>query len=117
MTSYPTPPFTRPALAPGIIAAIVLVAGSVLIGMDEFVWISYAISILAIIVCVFAVQARQPWWLGVLVPIAIAWNPVIPLPFDGTIWQAAQFVAALGFLVVGIRVKIRNPEDRNARRS
>lgn len=116
MTSYPTPAFTRPALAPGVIGAIALVAGSVLVGTDGFIWITYVVSILAIIVCVFAVQARQLWWLAVLAPIAIAWNPVIPLPFTGTIWLAAQFVAALAFIVVGVRLKVLNPDDRNARR-
>lgn len=117
MTSYPTPAFTRPALAPGIIAAIVLVAGSALIGTDGFVWILYPVSILAVIVCVFAVQARQPWWLAAMIPIAVAWNPVVPLPLSGTVWQAAQFVAALVFLLVGIRLRVRNPDDRNARRT
>lgn len=116
MTSYPTAEFTRPALAPGIIATIVLVAGSTLVGSAEFIWISYPASILAVIVCVFAVQARQLWWIVALAPIAVLWNPVLPLPFDGIIWQVAQFVAALVFLLVGIRMKVRNPEDRNVRR-
>jgi hypothetical protein len=29
---------------------------------------------------------------------------------------ASQFVAALAFVVVGVFVKVPNPEDRNARR-
>lgn len=116
MTSYPTATFTRPGLAPSIIAAIVLVAGSALVGSEGFIWIRYPVSILAIIVCVFAVQARKPWWILVLAPIAISWNPVVPIPFEGIIWQAAQFVAALAFVLVGVRVKVPNPEDRNPRR-
>lgn len=113
MTSYPTPAFRRTALAPGIIAAIVLVAGVALIGGDGFVWILYPTSILAIIVSVFAVQAKQWWWLFGFAPIAVAWNPVLPIPFSGQSWVGAQFVAALIFVAGGVLIKIRNPEDRN----
>jgi hypothetical protein len=30
---------------------------------------------------------------------------------------AAQFVAALVFVVTGVRVKVKNPEDRNRRKA
>ncbi len=116
MTSYPTPQFTRPALAPGIVATIALFAGAALVESDAFLWVRFVVSILALIVSVFAVQAKAFWWLGMLVPIAIAWNPVVPLPFEGAGWVAAQFVAALGFIVAGVMIKVTNPEDRNRRR-
>ena len=46
---------------------------------------------------------------------AIVWNPVWPTAFHGQGWAAAQFVAALVFVAAGIRIKVRNPEDRNRR--
>ncbi len=116
MTSYPTPAFTRPALAPGLLGAIVLLAGLALLDNDSaYFWIRTIVAVLALIVCVFAWQAKQWWWLLGLVPIAIVWNPVWPTAFHGQGWAAAQFVAALVFVAAGIRIKVRNPEDRNRR--
>lgn len=116
MSSYPTPAFTRPALAPGLLGAIVLLAGLALLDNSSgYFWIMTVVAILAAIVAVFAWQARAPWWLIVMAPIVIAWNPVWPLDFHGQIWVAAQFVAALAFVAAGIRIKVKNPEDRNRR--
>jgi hypothetical protein len=113
--SYPTPQFRRPALAPGILAAIVLLAGIALIGNDAFLIIKFAVSILALIVCVFAWQARQWWWLGLLLPIAVIWNPVIPIEIAGALAFGLQYVAALIFVVVGVLIKIPNQDARPKR--
>ena len=115
MTTYPTAQYRRPALVAGVLAAIVLGAGAALVDTDGFTWVRYAVSILALIVCVFAWQAKHWWWLIVLVPVAIAWNPVVPFGFDGVVWQAVQFVAALVFIAAGILIKVPNTEDRNRR--
>ncbi|MHB1172486.1 MAG: DUF6804 family protein [Lacisediminihabitans sp.] len=116
MTSYPTPQFRRTALAPGLLAAIVLLAGIALLGNEgAFLWIRFPVSALALIVCVFAWQAKQWWWLLGLLPIAVLWNPVWVIPFSGQLWQASQFVAATVFIAAGILIKVRNPEDRNRR--
>lgn len=55
------------------------------------------------------------WWLLGLAPIALVWNPVWLTAFHGQGWAAAQFVAALVFVAAGIRIKVKNPEDRNRR--
>ena len=115
MSSYPTPAFSRPALAPGILATIVLVAGVVLIGGGGFIWILYTVSILSLIVCVFAVQAKLWWWLAGFVPVALLWNPVVVFGFSGIVWQLAQFAAAFLFIAGGLLIKVVNPEDRNPR--
>lgn len=116
MTSYPTPAFRRTALAPGLLAAVVLFAGFALVGTDGFIWVDYVISILALVIVVFAWQARQWWWIVALVPIAVIWNPVYPFAFEGSLWLGAQVVAALVFVLAGIFITIVNPEDRNASR-
>jgi hypothetical protein len=113
--TYPTPQFRRTALAPGILGAIVLLAGIGLIGGDVFTVILYAVSILALIMAVFSWQAKQWWWLIGFVPIAVVWNPVFPLGLEGDVWLGLQYIAALVFIAAGILVKIRNPEDRNRR--
>jgi hypothetical protein len=103
------------ALAPGILAAIVLLAGVALISLDGYIAIRFGVSILALIVAVFAWQARQWWWLPVLVAIAVAWNPVVVIPLEGDLWLGAHYVAAILFIAIGVLDKVRNPEDRNKR--
>lgn len=113
MTSYPTPEFTRPALAPGLLGAIVLLAGLALLDNAEwYFWIKTATAVLALIITVFAWQAKQRWWLLLLIPIAVLWNPVLPLDLHGQGWAAAQFLAALGFVIAGVRIRVANPEFR-----
>jgi uncharacterized membrane protein YoaK (UPF0700 family) len=113
--SYPTPQFRRTALAPSVLAALVLLAGIAIIESDGFTVIRFAVSILALVVGVFAWQAKKWWWLIALVPIALVWNPVVPASFEGDAWLAMQYVAALVFVAAGMLIRIRNPEDRNRR--
>jgi hypothetical protein len=116
MTSYPTPEFRRTALAPGLLGAIVLIAGLALLdNTGAYLWIRFPVSILAVIVCIYAWQGKQPWWFIGLVPIAVLWNPVWVIELHGQFWVALQFVAALVFIAAGILIKSRNPEDRNRR--
>jgi hypothetical protein len=113
--SYPTPKFRRTALAPGIVGALVLLAGIALIDTGGFTVILFAVCILALIVSVFAWQAKQWWWLIGLLPIAVLYNPVFPIELDPDTRLGAQYVAALVFIAAGLLIKIRNPEDRNRR--
>ncbi|HEV7951005.1 MAG TPA: DUF6804 family protein [Glaciihabitans sp.] len=116
MSSYPTPAFRRNALAPGILAAIVLLAGLALLGSDGFLWIRFGVSILAAIVIVYAVQAKAWLWLLALVPIVIVWNPVVPLPTEPLeLWLSLQYFAAMVFVAAGFLIKVPNPDDRNRR--
>jgi len=116
MSTYPTPAFRRTALAPGILATIVLFAGFALLNSDGFVWIRFAVSILALIVIVYALQAKQWWWLFGLAPIAVLWNPIVPVDVpDPVLWMAMQYVAAGVFIAAGLLIKIVNPDDKNRR--
>ncbi len=114
-TRYPTPEFRRTALAPAILAAIVLLAGVALVDTDGYVFVRFAASILALIVAVFAWQARQWWWIPLLAAIAVVFNPVVVLPIAGDALRIAHYVSILVLIVVAIFVKVRNTEDRNRR--
>jgi len=104
-TSRTPQAFQRNALAPGLLAAIALLAGMLLIDNPWFTAIRYVVAILALIVAWFAVQARQWWWLVAFIPIAVVWNPILPLPLTGTGWLAAQVAAAGVFILAGVLIK------------
>jgi hypothetical protein len=100
------PTFTRSALAPGLLGAIGLMAGLALLDSDGFLVIRFLVTILALILCVFVIQAKTWWWLIGLVPIAVLWNPVVVIELHGQGWVAAQFFAALLFIIVGVVTKV-----------
>lgn len=107
----PTPTLQRNALAPGILAAIVLfLAPGVLIGGPAAMVALFVPAILALIVGWFAIQARQWWWVPVFLAIAVLWNPIVPFGFSGDGWVAAQFGAAVVFLVAGSLIKVPRVE-------
>ncbi|MGK2852499.1 MAG: DUF6804 family protein [Microbacteriaceae bacterium] len=111
---YPTAPtFRRPALAPGILGAIALMIGPIWLDLDAFTIVLYVVSILAVIMLVFAAQSTLRVLTIPLALIAIAWNPVYPFDFGGPWWLAAQFVAALAMVLAGVFIKVLIPaEDR-----
>ena len=106
------PAYTRSALAPGLLGAIALLAGLALLDSDSFVIIRYAVSILSLIICVFVIQAKSWWWLIGLVHIVVLWNPIVVLDLHGQGWVSAQFIAALVFIIVGVRTKVPVPMHR-----
>ena len=95
----------RNALAPGILAAVVLIFAPFVIETEWFTLVQYVVTILAAIVAWFAVQARHWWWLIVFVPIVVLWNPVWPFALGGQLWLAAQFVAAAAFIAAGVLIR------------
>ena len=114
MTSARYPSRTRrTAIVPAILATIALLAGVALIDGDGFTVIRYVVSILALIVAVFAWQARQWWWLVGLVPIAVLWNPIFPIDLGmPELWLGLQYGAALVFIAAGILVKVTEKSDK-----
>lgn len=97
----------RTALIPALLGAVALIAGVALIEGDGFTVIRFLVSILALIVAVFAWQAKQWWWLIGLVPIAVLWNPVLPIELGmPDLWLALQYVAALVFIATGVFVRV-----------
>ena len=116
VSSYPTKSFRRTALAPGILGAIVLLAGLALLESGAFYWIKMVVAILGAIVAVFAWQAKQWWWLPFLAAVVVLWNPIWPVDLhQDYIWVILQYVAAVLFIVSGILIKVPNPDDRNNR--
>lgn len=105
------PAFQRNALAPGILAALALIVAQLLLDSDWYELIRYVVSILALIVAWFAIQARHWWWVPVFAAIAVAWNPVVPFDFSGQLWMGAHWVAALAFIAAGVLIKSPRADD------
>lgn len=100
----------RTALIPALIAVIALLIGVALIDTGAFTVIRYVTSIFALIVAVFAWQARHWWWLIGLVPIAVLWNPVLPIELGiPELWLALQYLAAILFIAAGLLIRVREP--------
>ena len=104
------PSFQRNALAPGILLAIALVVGTMLLDSDWYETLRFVIAVLALIVAWFALQARHWWWIPVLLVIAIAWNPVLPFDLAGQAWALAHLAAALVSLVAAVLIKAPRAE-------
>lgn len=111
---YGRPTFRRTALAPGLPAGIVALAGVALVESDSFLIIRYVIAIMAFTIAWFTLQAPHRWWPPALLAIPVVWNPVFSLGLSGLWWIAAQYVAALCFIFIGIFVKDPNPGDSEA---
>lgn len=108
MARSSTPPpaaFQRNALAPGILAAIVCLAGIALIGHEFALGVRFIVAILAVIIGWFAIQARQWWWAPVMLAIAVLWNPLYPFEFEGPWWVGAHVAAAAVFIAAGAMIK------------
>ena len=107
--------YRRTALIPSLIAVIALLVGLALIDSDGFTVIRYIVSIFALIVAVFAWQARQWWWLAGLVPIAVLWNPVLPIELgQSELWFGLQYAAAIVFAAAGAFIRVKDASG-NAR--
>jgi len=81
-----------------------------IIDSGPYIIVRFVVSILALVIAVFAWQARQWWWLPLLAAIAVAWNPVFIIPITGDLWLALHYVAVLVFVVVGIFVKVTSQD-------
>lgn len=92
----------RRALAPAVLGGLVLLGGALLVGTDEYLYIRFAVSILALITAVFVYQAKQWAWLPVPVVIAVLWNPVVPFAFTGQAFRVGHVVGAVALLVAGL---------------
>lgn len=106
----PDPGFRRLALAPALIAVVLLIAATLLVASDVYTPFRYLVSILALICLWFAVQGRAWWALPLLAAVAVLWNPVFPIELTGQLWMGLHYVAAAAFLAVGILVKVRMPD-------
>ena len=109
-----SPRLINPALAPAILAIIVLLAGLALAESDAYLYIRFAVCILATIMIVFAVQGRAWLWVIPLAVVAIAWNPLFVIDFGDSLLAPFSLLASAALLATGLfmRVPDRSAESR-----
>ncbi|WP_430592101.1 DUF6804 family protein [Humidisolicoccus flavus] len=98
-------PMRRNAFVPGILAMVVIVVGIAILESEAYLLIRFLVTIFALIIAVFAVQAKQLWWAAPMAVIAVLWNPAFPIELDPTVWMGAQYLAILAFGAAGLRIK------------
>jgi hypothetical protein len=109
---YRLPVARRMALAPGLLGAIVMLAGLALLDNEGgFIIIRYAAAILAAIVGWFAIQGRAWWALPLLAAVLVIWNPVFPFLWHGQLWVAGQFGAAIVFILCALLVRVQAKKE------
>ena len=83
------------------------VLGLALLGSDTYTVIRFVVSILALIIAVFAWQAKHWWWIIPFVAIAVLWNPVLPIDVaSADLWLGLQYIAVVIFMSAGILIRV-----------
>jgi hypothetical protein len=100
----------RRALAPAVVGALVLLGGLLLVGQSAYLYIEFAVAVLAVITAVFVWQSRQWAWLVPPLVVAVLWNPILPFGFTGQPFRLGALVAALALLATGVFAKY-TPRD------
>lgn len=115
------PQFSRSAVAPALLAAIVLFATFAIIDTSAYLYVRFAVTILTAIVAYYAVRAAKFWWLVGLVPIILFFNPVYPIttwPFEFApmlvLW--ITLVAPIFLMACGVFLKVPVDESSTPRR-
>lgn len=99
------PTYRRLALAPALLAAIALGVGYPLVETDAYLYVRFVVAIMAVIVAIFAIQAKQWVWAVPMAVIVVIWNPMFPLVLDLPLWLVLQTVALVVLVTAGAVIK------------
>jgi len=103
----------RSALVPGILGGIATLVGTGFSSSSGgFTVIRYVVAILALIMMVFAVQAKAFVWVLPLAAAVVLWNPVVAFHLHGTWWGIVQLLVAALFVVAGVLIKVPADDGR-----
>ncbi len=108
------PEFMRPAVLPGLLCAAAILVGLFVGASDWFITVRFAVSILAAIMVVFAIQGRTfktYVFVPFLLAIVVLWNPLVSLTtgFAGQWWLLTQVAASALTFAAGIVMKTPVP--------
>lgn len=100
----------RPALAPAVVAAILLLIALAPLPLGYYTFMRWAVTVAAIAMCALAHKGNQGGWLFLLIPIAILFNPISPVYMTRAYWAPFDVIAAAALLLAGARITKRSEE-------
>jgi hypothetical protein len=65
---------------------------------EFYVFLRIAIASAAVALAVLAVRRKRPAWVIIFAPIAILWNPIIPIDMTRAAWAPLDFIATAFFV-------------------
>lgn len=84
---------------------VAIVAAAMLLLAIPSIWpygyyqiLRWVIAGAAVFIGYLAYQFGKKWWLGVMVAIAIVFNPIAPIYFSKEVWVVFDFIVAVVFL-------------------
>ena len=95
----------KPGLVIGIVGAVLSLVALAKMPYGYYTFDRIAITGLAVVMAVIATRNQVPGWLWGLAPIAVLWNPIIPVYLNRITWAPLDVIAAAFFLVCGFLVK------------
>ena len=100
---------TRPALLLGIAGVIFSLIALADMPYGYYTFLRLAVPGIAVAIAVIAAKNGAPGWLWALIPIAIIWNPLLPISMDRAAWVSLDVLAAVTFGICAAQVKTDLP--------
>lgn len=98
--------YIRPGMLPAVLGAATLLATIGIIHTDFYLYVRYAVSILALIVIVIAIQHGKWWWGLPMAPLVVMWNPAWPFGLTEELWQVLVLLGSAVFIATGVMFRV-----------
>lgn len=101
-----------PAVIPSAIAAVLLLVATAQIGeYGYYVFLRWAVCAAAAWLCISALGAERRWLLLVGIPIAILFNPLVPIYLHKQTWVPIDAITAAVLFGFSWAAVARKPKD------
>lgn len=90
------------AMPLGLIGSTLLLVALLPLPYGYYTFLRWSVTLIAVILIVIAVRSGRSAWSGILVPIAILWNPIVPVFLARETWMALDLLGAIVLALVGV---------------
>jgi len=97
----------RPYPVPAVIIAFLLLIAVLPLPYGYYIFLRWITCGMAIFTAYIAYQWEAKWAVWVFVPIAILFNPVVPIHLDKETWVIIDIIVAIIFLVSMFKVRVK----------
>jgi thiamine transporter ThiT len=101
----------------GVSAAGALIAFAAILDLPSglYMFVRLVLTAAAISLIVFSVRRGDQAWLFGLIPIALLWNPVIPVYLSRAVWLPLDLAAAAFFVVYAVSLAKQKQKQKRGR--